>query len=95
MTKALLIIDLQNAILSGKGTADRQPHIDAALGETVARLRALKESARAAGVPVVPTTFVEPGTAVPDWGGGEVVVKPAVSAGARDTASLRRGTASW
>jgi glutathione synthase/RimK-type ligase-like ATP-grasp enzyme len=37
------------------------------------------------GLPVVPTTFVEPGGAVelPD---GEVVVKPAVSAGARDTA---------
>ncbi|OAP43256.1 isochorismatase [Sinorhizobium glycinis] len=53
MTKALLIIDLQNAILSGKGTADRQPHIDAALNETVTRLSALKESARSAGVLVV------------------------------------------
>lgn len=42
----------------------------------------------AAEVPVVPTTFVEPGTEMPDGDGGEVVVKPAVSAGARDTARL-------
>ncbi|WEX86008.1 cysteine hydrolase [Sinorhizobium garamanticum] len=53
MTKALLIIDVQNAILSGKGTPERQPHIDAALDETVIRLRALQEKARIAGVPVV------------------------------------------
>ena len=37
-----------------------------------------------AGVPVVPTSFVEPGGAIPVLE-GEVVVKPAVSAGARDT----------
>lgn len=38
----------------------------------------------AAGAPVVPTTFVEPGDPVvlPD---GEIVVKPAISAGSRDT----------
>ncbi len=53
MTKALLIIDVQNAILSGKAAPARQPQIDAALNETVARLRILKESAAAAGVPVV------------------------------------------
>ncbi|WP_217922827.1 ATP-grasp domain-containing protein [Miltoncostaea oceani] len=39
----------------------------------------------AAGVPVVPTAFAEPGEAM-DWPGGEVVVKPAVSAGSIDTA---------
>ncbi len=40
----------------------------------------------AAGVPVTPTTFVEPGDqpVLPD---GEVVVKPAVGAGSRDAAS--------
>ncbi|KQV27540.1 isochorismatase [Rhizobium sp. Root1203] len=53
MTKALLIIDAQNAILSGKGTPQRQPHIDTALNETVARLSALKERARQQAVPVV------------------------------------------
>ncbi len=39
----------------------------------------------AAGVPVVPTAFAEPGEAM-DWPGGEIVVKPAVSAGSIDTA---------
>lgn len=38
----------------------------------------------AAGVPTVPTRFVEPGDPPPALD-GEVVVKPAVSAGARDT----------
>ncbi len=39
----------------------------------------------AAGVPVTPTRFVEPGEP-PDLGfDGEVVVKPAISAGAKDT----------
>ena len=37
-----------------------------------------------AGLPVVPTRFVEPGGAAPQFD-GEVVVKPAVSAGARQT----------
>ncbi|RUM25590.1 cysteine hydrolase [Rhizobium vallis] len=53
MTKALLIIDVQNAILSGKATQNRQPQVDSALDETVARLASLQESARQAGVPVV------------------------------------------
>ncbi|MBB3134866.1 nicotinamidase-related amidase [Rhizobium pisi] len=53
MTKALLIIDVQNAILSGKATPERQPHVDAALDETVARLASLQEKARRTGVPVV------------------------------------------
>jgi hypothetical protein len=38
----------------------------------------------AGGLPVVPTTFVSPGELLPELN-GEVVVKPAVSAGARDT----------
>jgi hypothetical protein len=38
-----------------------------------------------AGIAVVPTTFAEPGSE-PDLPAGELVVKPAVSAGARDTA---------
>ncbi|QKK23584.1 cysteine hydrolase family protein [Rhizobium hidalgonense] len=53
MTKALLIIDVQNAILSGKAGPERQPHIDAALDETVARLASLQEKARQATAPVV------------------------------------------
>jgi len=44
---------------------------------------------RAAGLPVVPTRFVEPADSAEDWlPGGEftdVVVKPAVSCGSRDT----------
>jgi hypothetical protein len=37
-----------------------------------------------AGLPVIPTTYVEPGGAAPELG-GPVVVKPAVSAGGRDS----------
>jgi glutathione synthase/RimK-type ligase-like ATP-grasp enzyme len=37
-----------------------------------------------AGVPVVPTAFAEPGRPM-EWRDGEVVVKPAVSAGSLDT----------
>jgi glutathione synthase/RimK-type ligase-like ATP-grasp enzyme len=46
--------------------------------------RYLRDLARA-GIAVTPTTWIEPGDAprIPD---GEIVVKPAVSAGARDTA---------
>lgn len=48
----------------------------------------------AAGVPVVPTRWLEPGGPAPlaDWpdaGWPEIVVKPAVSAGAQDTARYR------
>ncbi|MBX5161118.1 MULTISPECIES: cysteine hydrolase family protein [unclassified Rhizobium] len=53
MTQALLIIDVQNAILSRKATLERQPQIDAALDGTVARLAALQEKARQAGAPIV------------------------------------------
>jgi O-ureido-D-serine cyclo-ligase len=46
-----------------------------------------------AGVPVTPTTFVEPGEDAASWrwpdDGSEVVVKPAVSAGSLDTARYR------
>jgi hypothetical protein len=38
----------------------------------------------AAGLPVVPTSFVSPGDLLPELA-GEIVVKPAVSAGGRDT----------
>ncbi len=37
-----------------------------------------------AGIPVVPTSFVEPGSAIPPLE-GEVVVKPTISAAGRDT----------
>ena len=53
MKKALLIIDVQNAILAGTGTPERQPVIDTALDAVVARLRVLQEQARKAGTPVV------------------------------------------
>lgn len=44
----------------------------------------------AAGVPVVPTVFAEPGRAPAFPDAEEIVVKPAVSAGARDSARYRR-----
>lgn len=45
-----------------------------------------------AGIAVVGTTFVEPGEEVPELPGrGEIVVKPSVSAGSRDTARFRTG----
>ncbi|MBY6262152.1 cysteine hydrolase [Azospirillum sp. 412522] len=49
----LVIIDVQNAIVAGCGTPERQPQIDRALDETVGRLQAVKERARAAGLPVI------------------------------------------
>ncbi|MDL2399002.1 cysteine hydrolase family protein [Rhizobium mayense] len=51
MSSALLLIDLQNAILTGLGTPERQPAIAAALEAVVARLAELKRKARAAGIP--------------------------------------------
>ncbi len=53
MTTALIIIDVQNAILSGLASAERQPVIDVALDAVVARLAEVKARARAAGVPVI------------------------------------------
>ncbi|MFI5908801.1 RimK family alpha-L-glutamate ligase [Dactylosporangium sp. NPDC051541] len=46
--------------------------------------RYLRELA-AAGIPIVPTTWVEPGDAFVPEGTGEIVVKPAISAGSIDT----------
>lgn len=46
----------------------------------------------AAGVPVVPSTFLAPGDA-PDGLDGDLVVKPAVSAGSQDTARYGPGDA--
>ena len=45
----------------------------------------------AAGVPVVPTTWLGPGDAFTAPTSGDYVVKPAVSAGSRDTAHYRAG----
>ena len=45
----------------------------------------------AAGIPVVPTVWVEPGEAVPPLELDELVVKPSVSAGARMSARYRAG----
>jgi nicotinamidase-related amidase len=53
MTTALLIIDVQNAILEGEGTPERQPAIDAALNETVGRLQSIQARARAAHIAVI------------------------------------------
>lgn len=47
----------------------------------------------AAGVPVVPTTWLAPGDRVDGAVEGDVVVKPAVSAGSADTARYRPGDA--
>jgi len=45
----------------------------------------------AAGIPVVPTTWIFPGTSSStiEWPEGEVVVKPAISGGARNTSRYR------
>lgn len=53
MSAALVIIDVQKAILAGKGAVSRQPSLDAALDSVVGRLQALQVRARVAGVPVV------------------------------------------
>jgi nicotinamidase-related amidase len=53
MPSALLIIDVQKAILRGKGTKARQPAIDAALDRMVNRLAELQRKARAHNVPVI------------------------------------------
>jgi nicotinamidase-related amidase len=53
MTTALLIIDVQNAIVEGSAAPERQREIDAALDALVERLRSVQLRARAAGTPVV------------------------------------------
>lgn len=46
----------------------------------------------ATGLPIVPTTFLEPGDGVELPERGEYVLKPAVGAGSRDAARYRAGT---
>jgi nicotinamidase-related amidase len=53
MTTALLIIDVQKAILAGAGTPDRMPILDRALDEVVGRLQTVQNRARKAGIPVI------------------------------------------
>ena len=53
MTTALIIIDVQNAIVANTATPERQPLVDAALEAVVGRLAKLQERARNAGVSVV------------------------------------------
>lgn len=53
MTSALLIIDVQKAILNPAETRARQVAQDAALDAVAARLGRLQQAARAAGAPVV------------------------------------------
>ncbi|MEJ5898554.1 cysteine hydrolase family protein [Ochrobactrum teleogrylli] len=72
MATALLIIDVQNDIVAGMGTPERQPVIDRALEEVVARLSDVKARARSAGIPVIlvqhdggPGDVLEKGT--PGW----------------------------
>lgn len=53
MTTALVIIDVQERILNGGATPQRQKVIDAAYDAAVARLQGLQQAARAAGLPVI------------------------------------------
>ncbi|MFT4075578.1 MAG: isochorismatase family protein [Asticcacaulis sp.] len=53
MTTALLIIDVQNAILDGKSTPERESSTRRALDATVQRLAAVQARARQASVPVI------------------------------------------
>lgn len=53
MKTALLVIDVQNDIVAGTGTLERQPIIDRTLDEIVIRLRDLREKAHEAGIPVI------------------------------------------
>ena len=53
MRSALVIIDVQNGILRGLGSAGRQAVLDAALDETVRRIQQVLQRARDAGVPVI------------------------------------------
>jgi nicotinamidase-related amidase len=52
MSTALVIIDVQNAILQGKGEGARQAVIDAALDAMIGRLAGLQIEAREADIPV-------------------------------------------
>ncbi|OJF90571.1 cysteine hydrolase family protein [Pararhizobium antarcticum] len=52
MTTALLLIDVQNAIVAGLGTPERQPAIDVALNQMIGRLQVVQARARTAHTPV-------------------------------------------
>jgi nicotinamidase-related amidase len=60
MTSALLIIDVQNAILEGEAPPERRQVMDLALNKTVARLGTLQDKARARGVPVIVVQHDDP-----------------------------------
>ncbi len=53
MATALLIIDVQNAILAGKAQAPRQAELNAALDDTVLRLQDLQRKAHETGHSVI------------------------------------------
>ena len=53
MATALVIIDVQNAVLRDPANRGRQTIVDAALDEMVARLRRSQHAARRAGAPVI------------------------------------------
>ena len=53
MTTALLLIDIQNAIVAGKASPARQPAVDGALEAMIKRVGKVLYKARAAGVPVI------------------------------------------
>jgi len=53
MTTALIVIDVQDAILQGLGAPSRQPIINAALDDVIRRLQEVQTSARNAGAPVI------------------------------------------
>jgi nicotinamidase-related amidase len=52
MTTALLLIDIQNAVLEGMGSMERMPAINAAYDAMAGRLSGVLAKARQAGVPV-------------------------------------------
>ncbi len=60
MSVALVIIDVQKAILEGAGTPARRPVMAAALNETISRLSDLQTRARRAGVPVIVVQHDDP-----------------------------------
>jgi nicotinamidase-related amidase len=62
MPTALLVIDVQNAVLDGCSRPDRQVQINQAQDAMVARLRGVLARARAAAIPVVFVQHTEPGT---------------------------------
>jgi nicotinamidase-related amidase len=53
VTSALVIIDVQNAVLRDPANRGRQPIVDAALDDMVSRLQRVQRRAREAGAPVI------------------------------------------